>query len=135
MPIQTLVIKLRRAGKQSRQENFLRLQIRYNREIKNFMHFVPVTFQLLRKFVHICGQKRGISQSKYESTDIVYHVMRTGLPPQGSSKNPSFALFQPEFFDSKLNNYRIQSRKFGFGVNVKCWKKCSKSLICPYKPL
>ena len=45
------------------------------------MHFEPLTFQLLRKFLDIGGWKRGISQSKYESTDIVYHVMRTVLRP------------------------------------------------------
>ena len=50
------------------------------------MHFVPLTFQLLRKLLDIGGWKRGISQSKYESTDIVYHVMRTGLLPRGVRK-------------------------------------------------
>ena len=44
------------------------------------MHFGTLTFGVLRKFLDIGGWKRGISQS-YESTDIFYHVMRTGLPP------------------------------------------------------
>ena len=44
------------------------------------MHFGPLTFELLRKLVDIGGWKRGISYLKYESTAIVYHVMRTGLP-------------------------------------------------------
>ena len=47
------------------------------------MPFVPLNFQLLRKLVHIGGWKRGISQSNYESTDIVYHVMRTVLRSLG----------------------------------------------------
>ena len=50
------------------------------------MHFGPLTFELLRKLVDIGGWKRGISHSKYESTAIVYHVMRTGLPPRGARK-------------------------------------------------
>ena len=45
------------------------------------MHFGPLFFELLRKLVDIGGWKRGISHSKYESTAIVYYVMRTGLPP------------------------------------------------------
>ena len=45
------------------------------------MHFGPLTFHLLRRFVDIGGWKRGIRQSKYESISIVYHVMRAGLPP------------------------------------------------------
>ena len=53
------------------------------------MHFGPLTFWLLRKFLDIGGWKRGISQSKNETTDIIYHVMRTGLPLYGSSKNAS----------------------------------------------
>ena len=82
VPIQSLVIKLPRAGKQYRQENLnFSGYIRYNREIKTLMHFGTLTFGVLRKFVDIGGWKRGISQSHYESTDIFYHVMRTGLPP------------------------------------------------------
>ena len=50
------------------------------------MHFGTLTFGVLRKFVDIGGWKRGISQSHYESTDIFYHVMRTGLPPRGVRK-------------------------------------------------
>ena len=69
------------------------------------------------------------------STAIVYYVMRTGLPALGELEKSKFALFQTEFFDSKLNTYRIQSRKFGFGLNIKCRKKYSKSLMCPYNPL
>ena len=49
---------------------FLRLYIRYNREIKTLMHFGPLAFWLLRNFLDIGGWKRGISQSHYESTDI-----------------------------------------------------------------
>ena len=60
---------------------FLLQYIRYNREIKTLMRFGPLTFWLLRKFLDIGGWKRRITQSKYESADIVYHVMRTGLPP------------------------------------------------------
>ena len=99
------------------------------------MHFGPLTFHLLRKFVDIGGWKRGISQSKYESISIVYHVMRAVTTPLGEFEKSQFALFQPEIFDSKLNNYRIKSRKFGFGVNIKSKKICSKSLMCPYNPL
>ena len=65
---------------------FLRLYIRYNREIKTLMHFGTLAFWLLRNFLDIGGWKRGISQSHYESTDIFYHVMRTGLPPRGVRK-------------------------------------------------
>ena len=65
---------------------FLRLYIRYNREIKTLMHFGSLAFSLLRNCLDICGLKRGISQSKNETTDIIYHVMRTGLPPRGVRK-------------------------------------------------
>ena len=87
------------------------------------MHFGPLTFELPRKLVDIGGWKRGISHSKYE-----FHCL-------GELEKSKFALFQTEFFDSKLNTYRIQSRKFGFGLNIKWRKKYSKSLMCPYNPL
>ena len=108
MPIQTLVRKLRRAGKQSRAGNleFLQLSIRYNREIKTFMHFVPLNY-LESLFISVY-RNEVLASTKYESTDIVYHVKnRTTLKFEISK----FALFQSEFFDSKLNNYRIQSRQ------------------------
>ena len=88
------------------------------------MHFGPLTFELPRKLVDIGGWKRGISHSKYEFQDCL-----------GELEKSRFALFQTEFFDSKLNTYRIQSRKFGFGLNIKWRKKYSKSLMCPYNPL
>ena len=61
--------------------------------------------------------------------------MRTGLPLYGSSKNASLLLFHPEFFDSKFYNCRIQSRKFGFGVNIKSRKNgqnhwCAHTIPC-----
>ena len=61
--------------------------------------------------------------------------MRTGLPLYGSSKNASLPLFHPEFFDSKFYNCRIQSRKLGFGVNIKSRKKaqnhwCAHTIPC-----
>ena len=53
----------------------------------------------------------------------------------GEFEKSNFAVFHPESFDSKLNNYWIQSRKFGFGVNIKSRKKSSKSLMFPYNPV
>ena len=99
------------------------------------MHFGSLTFWLLRKFLNVHGWKGGISHSHYESTDIFHHVMRTGLPLYGSSKNASLPLFHPEFFDSKFYNCRIQSRKLGFGVNIKSRKKaqnhwCAHTIPC-----
>ena len=46
VPIQSLVIKLPRAGKQYRQGKleFLRLYLRYNREIKTLMQFGTLAF-------------------------------------------------------------------------------------------
>ena len=54
---------------------------------------------------------------------------------RGEFEKSKFAVFHPESFDSKLNNYWIQSRKFGFGVNIKSRKKSSKSLMFPYNPV
>ena len=138
VPIQSLVIKLRRAGKKSRQEHleFLRLYIRENREIKTLMRFGPLTFWLLRKFLDIGGWKRGIRPV------TLSWVYRHFLPcdenrttPLGEFEKCKFALFQPEFFDSNLNNCRIQSRKIGFGVNIKSRKNaqnhgCAHTIPC-----
>ena len=45
------------------------------------MHFGTLSFGVFRTFVDIGRWKRRITQSHYESADIFYHVMRTGLPP------------------------------------------------------
>ena len=99
------------------------------------MHFGPLFFELLRKLVDIGGWKRGISHSKYEFHCHCLRCDENRTTPIGVLEKSNFALFQTEFFDSKLNTYRIQSRKFGFGLNIKCRKKYSKSLMCPYNPL
>ena len=80
------------------------------------MHFGPLTFELLRKLVDIGGWKRGISHSKYEFHCHCLPCDENRTTPIGVLEKSKFALFQTEFFDSKVKYLSDTVKKIRFWI-------------------